>query len=147
MQVVEGNLFDVGAPAIGHGVNVRGVMGAGIAVGFRNSYPEMYSEYKALCSSGELQPGGVFPWKDESSGVYIFNMASQESPGADARLEWLASSAGHALTIADELGIPYIAIPQIGCGIGGLEWDDVKRSLEQVERNRNAYFKVVLYRP
>lgn len=147
MLVEEGNLFEMDAPAFGQGVNVRGVMGAGIAAGFRNAYPDMYREYQVRCSTGELSPGGVFTWLDEESGCYIFNMASQDGPGPNARLEWLASSAARALNTADELGIPYIAIPQIGCGIGGLEWDDVAVSLEQVERNRNAFFKIVIYRP
>lgn len=146
MQVVEGNVFEVGAPAIGHGVNVRGVMGAGVAVGFRNSFPEMHAEYQLRCATGELEPGEVFHWVEEESGLHIFNLASQDEPGPNARLEWLVASAGRALSIADEYGVPYIAIPQIGCGIGGLEWEDVKRSLEQVERNRTAYFKVVIFK-
>lgn len=147
MQVVEGNLFEVDSPGRGHGVNVQGVMGAGIAVGFKNAYPDMYAEYQVKCSTGELQPGGVFIWQDPETGHYVFNMASQENPGPDARIEWLAESAAAALDAADELGISHIAIPQIGCGIGGLEWEDVKFTLEQVERNRRAFFKVVVYRP
>jgi hypothetical protein len=54
------------AQALAHGCNCAGATGAGIAVGFRERYPEMYEEYRRRCkvSPREFHPGDVFPWKD-----------------------------------------------------------------------------------
>lgn len=142
MRVIEGDLFSVTQGAIGHGVNCRGVMGAGIAKPIKNKYPEMYAEYRELCRTGKLKPGGFFPWFDEESGLWVYNLASQDKPGADARLEWLSEAAGAALDHAASQGFSTVNIPRIGCGIGGLEWEDVACSLTQLERNRNGYFTV-----
>ena len=92
-----GNIFTTRAQAIGHGVNTKGVMGAGIAFSVRLMYPEVYLEYRELCESGELQPGDVYTALDENSGRYIVNLASQDAPGANARLEWLRASLSRAL--------------------------------------------------
>lgn len=144
MEIIEGDLFAVPARAIGHGVNCKGVMGAGIARPIREKFPEMYEAYKEECKSGRLKPGGVFPWYEEASDLWIYNMASQDKPGPDARLTWLAEAAASTLEHASKQGIYAVNIPQIGCGIGGLEWADVERSLKQLERNRYSYFRVII---
>ena len=144
MIVVEGDLFKVTEGAIGHGVNCRGAMGAGVAKIVRKKYPEMYSAYRNECKSGRLMPGGVFPWFDEASGLWIYNMASQNRPGPAARLNWLADTASATLDHAAAHGVSQVSIPQIGCGIGGLKWVDVAKTLQEVERNRTSYFRVIL---
>lgn len=127
---VEGNLFDLDLPAIGHGVNCWGVMGAGIAKIFRSKYPAMYNTYVSLCSEGELVPGGVMIWKDPD--VMIYNLATQQSPGPDATLEDVEHSLRLAVGNCATIGIKSIGLPRIGCGIGGLDWADVKAIMEKV---------------
>ncbi len=128
----QGNLFDTDAPAIGHGVNCRGVMGAGIAVQFRDRHPDMYANYRALCENGTLVPGTNFLF-DVPVGPTVINMATQRDPGPNARLEWVRSCAEHAVQAGLERGWDRIAVPQIGCGIGGLKLADVIKHLEQAE--------------
>lgn len=127
-----GNIFTTQAQAIGHGVNTKGVMGAGIAFSVRLMYPEIYLEYRELCDSDGLQPGGVYTALDDRSGRYIVNLASQDAPGANARLEWLRSSLSHGLDELNELGVTSLALPRIGAGIGGLEWPEVREAIEEV---------------
>lgn len=141
MQERKGNLFDSTATYLGHGVNTCGVMGAGIAKTFREYFPNNYSNYKAACESGRLQPGGfmVVPEKDWDCRLrLITNLASQEKPGADASYKWLFSCLWSWAEKASEpnrlrLYGGIIAIPEIGCGIGGLEWPKVKRIIEVIE--------------
>ncbi len=141
MQEHKGNLFDSAAAYLGHGVNTCGVMGAGIAKTFREKYPHNYTNYKAACESGRLQPGGfmVVPERTDSGRlVLITNLASQEKPGADASYKWLFSSLWSWAEQASEpnrlrLYGGIMAIPEIGCGIGGLEWPKVKRILKTIE--------------
>jgi O-acetyl-ADP-ribose deacetylase (regulator of RNase III) len=141
MRIVSGDLFQSTAGAIGHGVNCMGVMGAGIARLFKRDFPEMFKEYKILCDEDSLHAGEIFAWQ-APTGQWVYNMASQHYPGANAHLKWLESAAVAALTHADAHGVREVALPQIGCGIGGLKWEDVQEVLERVEKDFSASFVV-----
>ncbi len=118
-----GNLFDTELNAIAHGVNTHGVMGAGIAKSFRSLYPQNYEMYQLACKTGRLKPGGSFTWYEK--GRFIYNIASQDRPGKFASLKWLRSGLRAAILHAKKSGTNALAIPRIGAGIGGLEWEDV----------------------
>lgn len=141
MKIIVGDLFSTRASALGHGVNCRGAMGAGIAPAFKKLSPAMYQAYRGHCQGGTLQPGMVFPWTLEDGRV-IYNMATQDRPGRHARLEWVATCASKVLTHADLRGIDEVAIPRIGCGIGGLQWEAVQDVLEDAEEGCQARFLV-----
>lgn len=135
-----GDLFDTELTHLGHGVNVVGVMGAGIAVSFRERYPEMYEDYQEACRENRIQPGSVFPYSE--GGDRIYNIASQDKPGAHARLEWLRSGLDAALAVVAEYGGEGIAIPRIGCGIGGLDWDNVLPIIEELSDKHDVTVEV-----
>jgi len=118
--------------ALAHGVNCRGVMGAGIAKAFRTRWPEMYHGYRSLAEEGTLQPGGVYTYRGTPAYKAIFNLCSQERPGPDAKLRWIASSVANMVHIAEEEDILSIGIPRVGCGIGGLDWIEVRMLLETI---------------
>lgn len=118
-----GDIFTTTAPAIGHGVNVHGVMGSGIAVQFRDRFPAMYEDYKVLCKKGSLKPGEMMPW-EAKPGMYVYNIASQDAPGPNARYEWLESGVKAALIHAAAHNISVIALPRIASGVGGLNERD-----------------------
>lgn len=124
----EGDLFGAGIPALAHGVNCRGSMGAGIAAQFRGRYPKMYESYRRRCARGAIRPGEVFPWQT-ATGV-IYNLATQEMPGPDAQPWMIAAAVGQMIAGAHhDFGITEIAMPMIGCGIGGLTENDLRRCL------------------
>lgn len=138
MSLIEktGDLFTASTAAIGHGVNCRGLMGAGIAKEFRRRWPDMYSEYRKLCEERLLKPGQIYPYRfaidptEVPAPWFVINIASQEYPGPDASYEWLDSGICNALAYCRERGIVSLAIPRIGCGIGGLTWELVRDLLE-----------------
>src|SRR5687768_2065687 len=76
IQYVSGDLFENAhhAQAFAHGCNCQGSMGAGIATGFRDRYPEMYAQYRAMCKAEPRQfnLGDVFLWQEESKPA-VFN--------------------------------------------------------------------------
>lgn len=131
MIIRRGNMFDTELEAIGHGVNCAGVMGAGVAKKIRELYPHNYENYRAACQRKQLKPGGVHVNREYDT--YIVNMASQNMPGADASYPWLFESALNGANGAVKRGLDSIAIPMIGCGIGGLEWFKAAAVLEAVE--------------
>lgn len=138
-----GDVFTSDAGAIAHGVNTQGVMGAGIAKQFRERYPDMYSQYRRECQFGRLQPGGMMaylPGHGEFGAVY--NIASQRETGPNAKIEWLGAGVYYALKDAESRGFGKIAMPRIGTGIGGLDWEEVEPWLRGLARASNVDIEV-----
>jgi O-acetyl-ADP-ribose deacetylase (regulator of RNase III) len=136
IQFVSGDLFAnrFGAEAFAHGCNCQGTMGAGIAVGFKERYPDMYAEYRRRCKADppEFGLGSVFFWREPGKPA-VFNLGTQEK-GWHGRATYPAIET--ALTtmrrLADEAGVTTIAVPRIGAGYGGLSWKKVRAIIERV---------------
>lgn len=147
IQFVKGDLFSGDYDVIAHGVNCRGVMGAGIAKAFRAKFPEMYMEYARECQRGDLLPGEAMLFDAKPiAPIAGFNLATQENPGADATTKNLRLSligASYDLTVGLENGAvgTTFAMPLIGCGIGGLEYRHFIATLRSV----NKIFPHIVY--
>ena len=132
----EGDAFKLAAggkpPALAHGVNTIGVMGAGFAVAVKKAWPDMFAEYEQQCKKGFLIPGGAMIWNTPKGG-WVYNLASQDKPGKHATLDWLRMSVEIACYHAKSKGIREIVAPKIGCGYGGLKLEDTIRVLEEIE--------------
>ena len=143
ISFIAGDLFkDQSANYLMHGCNCKGAMGSGIAVQFKKEYPKMYQKYRELCSAGQFKPGGVLAWysKDKPS---VLNLATQDFPGANAKLEYVEECFNKIVHNQDKLKITHLAMPRIGAGIGGLDWDDVKDLI--VKYFSNVSFDVTVY--
>ena len=136
IRYVSGDLFanDYGARALAHGVNCKGSMGAGIAVGFRERYPEMYEEYRRRCKAvpRELNPGDCFLWKVTDQ-PWVFNLATQEDYWRSrATYEAVETALAARRALAEAEAVLTIAMPRIGTGYGGLSWKKLRGIVEQV---------------
>lgn len=127
---VTGDLFDLGLPAIGHGCNCAGAMGAGIAVHFKRRFPAMYQEYRRRCRQSSFRLGDIFVW-DQEPDLVVYNLATQSVPRPSATLQAIDTSIRAALTDAERRGLARLAVPRIGAGLGGLAWSDVEAVLRQ----------------
>jgi O-acetyl-ADP-ribose deacetylase (regulator of RNase III) len=115
------DLFDPENKVIGHGCNIKGQMFAGIARLFYEKYKTNFEGYQKVCSEGLYKPGSVYVCT-EFDGRVIVNLATQDNPGRNARLSWVKDS----LKAFEDLGVSnQISLPWVGCGIGGLSWEDV----------------------
>lgn len=135
-----GDIFDVASDyecdAVGHGANVDGLMGAGIARLFKNKFPSNYKLYREICFLAKRNnieiAGSYCGLLDINSGKAVYNLFTQDRPGHNARIEWVAESFEDV--VSSEVFSPVrMCIPKIGCGIGGLEWEDVKTTLEEID--------------
>jgi O-acetyl-ADP-ribose deacetylase (regulator of RNase III) len=134
IKYVAGDLFvnEYGAEALAHGCNCLGVMGAGIAVGFKTRYPQMYVEYRKRCltSPRRFNLGDCFLWREETKPV-VLNLGTQEGLGGASYLA-VERALENMRRVADENQIKNIAMPRIGAGYGGLDWSRVRDLVEKV---------------
>jgi O-acetyl-ADP-ribose deacetylase (regulator of RNase III) len=127
---VVGNLFDADVDALAHGVNCQGSMGGGIAAEFARRYPKMKDRYAELCEARLLNPGSYYLRRSDKPAIY--NLATQQLPGPDAQLEWIEIAVKAMLKDAESVGMKSIAMPRIGCGIGGLQWSEVGPAIQKL---------------
>ncbi|MEK6704063.1 MAG: macro domain-containing protein [Planctomycetota bacterium] len=128
IEDAQGNLLNAEAEALVNTVNCVGVMGKGIALQFKQAYPEMNKAYEKACERGEIVPGRVQMWPTGalSGPKYIINFPTKR--------EWFRKSSygdiqsGLVSLVAEirRLGITSIAVPPLGCGNGGLSWAKVR---------------------
>lgn len=113
-------------------------MGAGIALTFKNKYPEMFHEYAGLCKGRLFNAGDAHIWKDPREGTLVCSLGTQIFPGRNAQLYFVSKS---LTNLIQKLKTDFpllekeIAIPKIGCGIGGLFWDDVHHIISNLDES------------
>lgn len=129
VEYVSGDLFAnrFEAESLAHGCNCAGSMGAGVAVGFRERYPEMYEEYRRRCKAKPptFTLGGVFFWRDTDKPA-VFNLGTQPRPARGATYEAVEAALKAMRETADAEKITSIAMPRIAAGYGGLSWKKVR---------------------
>jgi O-acetyl-ADP-ribose deacetylase (regulator of RNase III) len=145
MIIKYGDVFTTDARYIGHGVNCDGKMGAGIAAQVRKKFPNTHDRYVRLCEAGNIGTGDVFACPENDK--VIVNLFTQDRPGANARYEWVFNAcydAAKKIMLAGK--DTRMAIPQIGAGIGGLEWYRVATILDCIETLVDGFeFEVWIY--
>lgn len=144
-KIIEGDLFDPSHnfSALAQGVNCQGVMGAGIAVEFKNRFPEMYTNYQIRCHQFKDALAGLTHIYVNYDEPHIYNMFSQIMPGRNADIFLLRSSAIAVLMDAESTNIQSVGLPWIGAGIGGLEKHNVQAIFEYVFNDSDVDFVLV----
>ncbi len=131
-RLVRGNLLECQAEALVNTVNTEGIMGKGVALQFRHAFPEMYSAYRKACQAGHVQPGKMFIFELSSimNPQYIINFPTKLRWRDKSRIEDIRSGLKALVTDVKRLGIRSIAIPPLGCGLGGLSWPVVRQLMQ-----------------
>lgn len=133
VSLTHGNLLkqdDV--DAIVNTVNCVGVMGKGIALQFRNKWPENFLAYAEACKAKQVRPGRMFVF-DSGALVkpnFIINFPTKDHWRGKSRIEFIRDGLVDLVAQIRRLGIRSIAIPPLGCGNGGLEWTEVRPLIE-----------------
>ena len=129
----EGNIFNVqGVTNYAHGCNCAGAMGKGIALQFKEKYPQMFSLYKQKCKTGDFAPGDVFEYNYGNG--YVYNLGTQKTWRTKAEIEFIRMSLENMMLQAENKEVKAIALPAIGAGLGGLDWNDVKKEIEYISQ-------------
>jgi len=114
-------------------VNCVGHMGKGIALQFKQAFPENFAEYAKACKGGEVQPGRMFVHDTGSmiSPRFIINFPTKRHWRGKSRMEDIDAGLEALVAEVRRLGITSIAVPPLGCGYGGLEWTEVRPKIEE----------------
>jgi O-acetyl-ADP-ribose deacetylase (regulator of RNase III) len=143
LTFVRGNLLESPAEVLVNTVNTVGVMGKGIALTFKQIYPEMFKQYQLLCESKRFDVGNLWLYKTENK--WILNFPTKRHWRNPSKLEYIeAGLRKFAATYADH-GITSIAFPELGCGNGELQWDVVRPLMVKHLKNIPIIVYVYLY--
>jgi O-acetyl-ADP-ribose deacetylase (regulator of RNase III) len=128
LREAEGNLLDAPVDAVVNTVNTVGVMGKGIALQFKQAYPDNFRAYEAACRRGDVQLGRMFVFETGllSGPRLIINFPTKKHWRGRSRLSDIRSGLADLRRVIGEYTITSVAIPPLGCGNGGLDWHDVR---------------------
>lgn len=128
-EFVTGDLLKSDAYALVNAVNCEGCMGKGIALQFKRKFPEMCKEYVNKCRNNELVPGRLHCY--DAGNNLIINFPTKNKWREKSKMEYVTSGLDALVGVIKEYNIVSIAIPPLGCGNGGLVWDEVKKVIVQ----------------
>jgi O-acetyl-ADP-ribose deacetylase (regulator of RNase III) len=129
IEYIEGNIFDSPAQVIVNTVNTVGVMGKGLALSFKQRYPDMFERYKAVCEKHQLSIGKLMLVYEPDHWLLLF--PTKENWRNPSKLEYIEKGLMKFVQTYAEKNITSIAFPRLGCGNGELNWDDVKPLMER----------------
>ena len=129
IKLCTGDILQAQTEAIVIPVNTVGVMGRGLAKQFKDKYPYAYNVYLGYCKLKKLKPGGIVI-ANSQNGYYAIMMATKDHWRQPSKMEWIIEglkNLNNHINNPHRVGpLKSIAIPKIGCGLGGLKWDIVK---------------------
>lgn len=132
IRFTTGNIMESSAEALVNTVNTVGVMGKGIALQFKNAFPRNYRKYREACKRGELETGQILVVQDSNlftGEKTIINFPTKQDWKNPSKNEYIASGLIALVSFLKKSNLKSIAIPALGCGNGGLDWQVVKPML------------------
>lgn len=128
IRYAEGNLLEADVEAVVNTVNTVGVMGKGIALMFKEAFPANFEAYARACEAGEIRTGGMFVTerKELFGPRWIINFPTKTHWRVRSRMEWIDEGLKDLVRVIREKRITSIAVPPLGCGNGGLNWNEVR---------------------
>ncbi len=132
VEIVRGDLLAADTEALVNAVNCVGYMGKGIALQFKKAFPENFAEYQKACRAGLVQPGKMFVFGTGSmlSPRYIINFPTKRDWRGKSMYEDIEVGLRALVSEVKRSGIRSIAVPPLGCGLGGLDWKRVRPMIE-----------------
>jgi O-acetyl-ADP-ribose deacetylase (regulator of RNase III) len=143
-----GDILRADVQALVNTVNCVGIMGRGIALQFKNDFPENFKAYEAACAREEVQPGKMFVYETRTltNPKFIINFPTKRHWRGKSRMEDIESGLKALVQEIRDRNIRSIAIPPLGSGLGGLNWADVRpRIVEALGKLDDL--NVIVYEP
>jgi O-acetyl-ADP-ribose deacetylase (regulator of RNase III) len=144
----EGNLLEADAEALVNTVNTVGVMGKGVALMFKDAFPENFKAYQRACKEKHVRLGEMFVTEREDllGPKWIINFPTKGNWKYPSQIKWIEDGLADLVRVIAEKGIGSIAIPPLGSGNGGLNWTEVRPLIEKALGSLKNV-NVVVYEP
>lgn len=146
-----GNLLDDDAHVLVNTVNTVGVMGAGIALAFKRRFPVMFRQYRQQCASRAMRVGVVGPWAfiDHQTGQqrFVLNLPTKADWRNPSEYAYVRDGLAALTNWLHTQRIDSIAMPPLGCGLGGLDWRVVEQMILDEARTWPDGIELRLYVP
>ena len=133
IKYIKGDLFSSPAQVLVNTVNLDGVMGKGIALKFKRLYPDMFKKYQYFCENKMLEIGKLWLYKSETK--WILNFPTKIHWRNPSKIEYIERGLQKFVAMYKDKNITSIAFPKLGCGNGGLKWEDVKPLMDYYLKN------------
>ena len=148
IEITHGNILRSEAEALVNTVNCVGFMGKGIALQFKKAHPDNFEAYRKACDAGEVKPGNMFIFNTGSmiNPKYIINFPTKRHWKGKSHLEDIESGLKSLIEEVRKHNIRSIAVPPLGCGLGGLKWSVVRPMIEKAFADLPAVM-VLLFEP
>lgn len=151
IEFTKGNLFEADVEALVNTVNTVGVMGKGIALQFSRQFPEIMPIYEGACHDGSLVVGTVQAIRlallaGMGGPSFVINFPTKKHWKGDSKIEYVESGLRSLRAEIEKHGITSIAVPPLGCGLGGLEWADVRKRIIEVLGDLK-HVRIVVFEP
>lgn len=139
------NIFNLNTEAVINTVNCVGVMGKGLALQFKQKFPENFKVYKKKCINGEINIGKMFIFNNGliNKPKFIINFPTKKHWREKSQLAYIEKGLQDLKKVIIDYKIKSISIPPLGCGLGGLKWKDVKNLI--IESLSDLDICIVLY--
>ena len=144
IKVIVGDIFKSKAQTLVNTVNTVGIMGKGIALGFKQRFPDMYEDYRKHCEKNEVKLGKPYLYR-RAEPPWILNFPTKEHWRSVSQIEDIVEGLKYLAHYYKRWGITSLAVPPLGCGEGQLEWRVVGRTLYRHLKNLDIF--VELYAP
>jgi O-acetyl-ADP-ribose deacetylase (regulator of RNase III) len=132
MRFVQGNLLEAHVEALVNTVNTVGVMGKGIALMFKEAFPDNFRTYEDACKRKDVQIGRMFVTESRTleGPRWIINFPTKKHWRHPSKLEWISEGLADLRRVVREYKIRSIALPPLGTGNGGLDWTEVRSEIQ-----------------
>lgn len=140
-----GNILESESSAIVNTVNCEGKMGKGLAFQFKKKYPEMEKSYVEVCKTGELRPGKLHIFFEQNK--YIINFPTKNKWREKTKVEYISDGLKALKKLLIDKEITSVAIPPLGCGNGGLNWNQVKPIIIKELDTISSNIDIEVYEP
>ena len=148
IRYTTGNIFDSDAQALINPVNTVGIMGKGLALQFKKAYPNNFIAYQKACKQGDIAIGKIFITIDNNINLgekIIVNFPTKKEWHKPSEYSFIEQGLDDLILIIKNQNIKSIAIPPLGAGLGGLEWEKVKIIIEQ--KLKDLDIEILVYEP
>lgn len=148
INYIHGNIFESEAEALINTVNCVGVMGRGLALQFKNKYPDNFLAYQQACKLGQVKIGKMFVVDTHQlmPPKYIINFPTKNHWRENSKIDYIEDGLKDLIDIIKQYQIRSIAIPPLGAGLGGLEWNLVKQKIEHYIKDL-THIDIWIYEP